>query len=75
MNHEVQPSGFDLLLDMVDIISLIIYRVYRKWKIVVDLLTWQARQAFQPVSKDVTFQLPSITNSACFHMSLLHFEL
>ena len=30
MNHEVQPSGFDLLLDMVDIISLIIYRVYRK---------------------------------------------
>ena len=24
MNHEVQPSGFDLLLDIVDIISLII---------------------------------------------------
>ena len=24
MNHEVHPSGFDLLLDMVDIISLII---------------------------------------------------
>ena len=33
MNHEAQPSGFNLVLDIVDIIS----STFRQWKIVVDL--------------------------------------
>ena len=35
MNHEAQPSGFNLVLDIVDIIRRLL--VYRQWKIVVDL--------------------------------------
>ena len=69
MNHEAQLSGFNLVLDIVDIISLIIKFIENEnLGSICPLEFWidELRQAFrvsllaQPVSKDVKFQFSSI---------------
>ena len=69
MNHEAQLSGFNLVSDIVDIISLIITFIENEKLGSIcspEFLIDELRQVFQvsllaqPVSKEVTFQLPSI---------------